>query len=177
MAQKNLQEEEVRDIISQSLSNMVEVLRVRNKIIVGDKNRIILDGPTGQIQFYNGSQKYGYIVTDPSLNMYYLANNSHYFWDNSGNYIGRLFHDSASSYGLELLGGSKIQFTSGSTITDTGSTLGIDRTLTVNGDVALTSGKKFQIGTTAGVTFSSDNVGGLFEMNAVGGIITYWHKF
>lgn len=140
-------------------------------------SQVIIDGPNGVINFGYTNQEYGNISVDSSLNMLYVANNYHAFWDQDDNYIGKLFYDSPTSYGLELNGGADIQFTTGTTITDTGAYLYLDRTLIVNGDVALSAGKKFQVGNTGGATFSSGNVGGHFEMNAVGGIITYWQKF
>ena len=149
----------------------------KQKLGLSTGSNIIIDGPNGIIDFGYNSSNYGSISVDNSTNMIYVARTSHFFFDQASHYIGRLFQDSTSVHGLELNGGGKIQFTSGSVLTDTGSTLNLDRTMTITGDCSLSSGQKFQIGTTPGVTFSSGNVGGLFEMNGVGGIITYWHKF
>lgn len=147
-------------------------------ITVGGDNKVVIDGTLGQIQFFNGSTSYGYIVCDTSLNILYVAKDTHYFFDQSDNYIGKLHHTSASDYGLEINGGGQIQFTSGTNITDTGSTCDIDRTVLVNGDVALSAGKKFQVGTgslTAGIDYSNASVN-TFSINIVGGIVTQFTK-
>ncbi len=113
---------------------------------------------------------------DSSNNLVIATTTNTFFFDANGHYLGKFFY-LGGFYGLELQGGGKIQFTTGAKITDTGSTFSFDRTIEASGDCALTAGNKFQIGSTPGVTFSSGNVGGLFSMNAVGGIITYWQKY
>lgn len=133
---------------------------------------IILDGNTGILSMgYNGTQ-YGTIQVDSSTNIIYKSNTNHQFFDASSNQLAVL-----STSGLVLMDDVYLKFRNGTTLSDTGAYGYFDRTLGVNGDVFLEAGNKFQIGTTPGVTFSSGNVGGLFEMNAVGGIITYWNKF
>lgn len=156
-------------------------MEIRNETGSG----IIID-TTGIVQFtYNGIE-YASERVDSSTNLILESNENFQFFDASSNQLAVL-----SSTGLKLLGGTKyefngssayfkqteIKFNGGALITDGGATIDLDRTITVAGDVSLSTGKKFQIGTTPGVTFSSGNVGGLFEMNAVGGIITYWNKF
>lgn len=168
-------EEQVRVMINESSSNFTEVMRVKKQINVGTDNKIIIDGVLGQIQFYKANSQYGYIMTDSSLNMLYVAKDTHFFFDQSSNYIAKLYRASGSDYGLELVGGGKIQFTSGSVMTDTGSVLDIDRTMTINGDVALDAGKKFQVGTTGGIDFD-DNAVDTFSINIVGGIVTQFTK-
>jgi len=135
-------------------------------------SRIILDGSSGTALFSYNNVQYGTIRVDSSTNMIYTSNANHQFFDTSSNQVAVL-----NSSGLDLMDNAYLKFRNGSKLTDTGSYAKFDRTLGVAGDVFLDAGNKFQIGTTVGVTFSSGNVGGLFEMNAVGGIITYWNKF
>lgn len=130
-----------------------------------------LDGSLVKLQFkYNGVQS-GSIWADSAQNMVYWGNTKHYFQ----NIDGTIMYAEIGSDGLVLGAAKSIFFASGTTITDTGATCGIDRTLTVSGDVALDSGKKFQIGTTAGINYSDSNVN-TFSINIVGGIVTQFTK-
>lgn len=101
----------------------------------GTGNDVWLDSSTGQVQFRNAGTAYGYIVCDTSLNMLFVAKDTHYFFDQSSNYLGKIFRISASDYGMELPGGAQIQFTSGSNLKDTGAELQLDRQFRVNGTI------------------------------------------
>ncbi len=160
-------------------------LKNLKELSVGGDGQISLDsdgilsfnntaGNIGKIRFKYGGDNAGSIFSDSSKNMVYYANTKHFFQ----NLTGSVGFAEIGADGLLLGSDTSIFFTLGSTITDTGATLDIDRTLLVHGgDIALDTGYKFQIGTTPGVTISSGNVGGLFEINTVGGLVTYFHKY
>ncbi len=151
-------------------------------IKIGKETSILLDGKNGRMDFTQGASSGSIIMDinpfDSSVNLILTSATSTYFFDTSDNYMGRIFRDSAISYGLELNGGSYIAFTSGSVFHDTGALLDLDRTLRVAGDVTLTAGKKFQVGTgalTAGIDYSNASVN-TFSINIVGGIVTQFTK-
>lgn len=128
---------------------------------------------TGRIKFSYGGEATGQIWVDSNLNIVHWSDSKHYFQ----NIDGTVGFAEIGSDGLVLNGGTSISFTSGSVLTDTGATLELDRTLVVSGDVALDAGQKFQIGATAGVSVSHANIGGLFAITTVGGIVTSFTKF
>lgn len=113
---------------------------------------------------------------DEANNLVIASDTNTFFFDGNGHYLGKFFYLNGF-YGLELQGGGRIQFTTGAKITDSGSTIDFDRTTVTDGDVATTAGKKFQVGSSGGVNQSSTNVGGLFQIEIKGGIITYFQKY
>lgn len=128
---------------------------------------------TGRIKFSYGGEETGQIWVDSALNIVHWADAKHYFQ----NIDGTVGFAEIGADGLLLGAATSIFFASGSTLTDTGATLELDRTLVVDGDVSLSTGKKFQVGSSPGVTFSNSNVGGIFAINCVGGLVTYFNEF
>ncbi len=90
--------------------------------------RIILSGTA--VYFYIDNVQKGSIMPDANNSMLYSSDGNHFFFRNDGFYYGRF-----SATGLELRSSSSISFISGSTITDAGAELQIDRQLRVQGMV------------------------------------------
>ncbi len=76
---------------------------------------------------------------------------------------------------LKFSNDAYISWKSGRRITATAATIDFNSTILVAGDVALSAGKKFQIGTTPGINYADANVN-TFSINIVGGIVTQFTK-
>lgn len=112
---------------------------VNKSVSAGLAKKVKLDGVTGQLQIFSGSSNYGHIECDNSLNMLYVSKDSHFFFTDTviagDTYIGKLFRQDGVVFGMELRGGSRIQWQSGRTLMDASSELQIDGDLRVTGRI------------------------------------------
>ena len=92
---------------------------------------VILDGTTGRLQFkYNGTSG-GSIWEDSSFNIVFYANTSYLFQ----NLTGSVQWAQITVDGIVLPSNKAIYFTGGTTISDTGSNMAVDRKIEVDGAV------------------------------------------
>jgi len=114
------------------------------RIIIKDDNsasQIILNGTDGTIRFNYAGTNYGYLTADSSNNIVYTSTSAHFFRDATQEYA------SLKVDGLHLESGKSLWFNGGTTITDAGYEMRLDRDMTITGSIFPSSDKTYVLGT------------------------------
>ena len=121
------------------------------RIIVKDDNsasQIILNGTDGTLRFNYAGTNYGYLVADASNNLVYVSTSAHFFRDATQEYA------SLKVDGLHLESGKAIWFNAGTTITDAGYEMRLDRDMTITGNIFPSATQTYVLGDSSAKWFN-----------------------